>query len=101
YLFPWIWLALLAILVGRGRGFSAGRGASERFLLCQAAVPLAVFLGVACISPVLPHWTLVGYLPLFQMLGRVWETPPGLPTRRRVLLAALPVAIGALVIVQT
>lgn len=102
YLFPWIWLALLTILIGRGRRFfSASTSAGERFLLCQAVVPLSAFLGVACLSPVLPHWTLVGYLSLFPMLGQVWAAPPGLSTRRRVVLVALPLLIGVMAVVQT
>lgn len=101
YLFPWIWLALLAILVRRGRQFFTGASGPERFLLCQAIVPLATFIAVACIAPVLPHWTLVGFLPLFPMLGQTWAAPLGPSTRRLAIAAAVPLVIAGLVIVQT
>jgi hypothetical protein len=73
YLFPWIWWPLVVILIGRGRRLLGDLGASDRFLLCQAIVPLAVFTMVACTRSVLPHWTLVGFLSLFPLLGRSWE----------------------------
>ena len=54
-------------------GSAATGGTADRFLLCQAIVPLAMFMLVACTRPVLPHWTLVGFLSLFPMLGRSWQ----------------------------
>ena len=78
-----------------------GSGA-ERFLICQAVSPLAAFTAVACFRPVLPHWTLVGFLALFPLLGRSWEVRYRLaPTRMGVrlgLMAAAPLAIMALMV---
>src|SRR5258708_15144034 len=65
-----MWLPLMAILMGRGRRLVGDPGEADRFLLCQAIVPLAVFTMVACTRSVLPHWTLVGFLSLFPLLGR-------------------------------
>lgn len=102
YLFPWIWWSLLLILVRRGRGFFAEGmlAPEERLLLCQAVVPLGVFLAVACTRSVLPHWTLVAFLSLFPMLGKLWEDRPRSP-RRLALVVALPVLISFLVLLQT
>jgi hypothetical protein len=105
YLFPWVWARLVRLLVGRGRRFfDADTPAADRFLLSQAVGPLATFLAVACSRPVLPHWTLVGFLPLYPMLGRSWE---GLATadpfgfrRRLVVLAAVPTALATLAVVH-
>ena len=98
YLFPWMWGALVAVLVvGLRRAFRSDGHPADRFLLCQAVVPLTVFAAVACIRPVLPHWTLVGFLSLFPLLGRSWDdrraADPGRFRRRLAILAALPVAI--------
>jgi hypothetical protein len=73
YLFPWIWAALVAILIGKLRRLRADLGTTDRFLVCQAIVPLALFTMVACTRSVMPHWTLVGFLSLFPMLGRSWQ----------------------------
>ncbi len=104
YLFPWVWLSLLFLLVGRLRIFYRGASVVERFLVCQSLVPLGVFTAVACVRPVLPHWTLVGYLSIFPLLGRAWEaqrqTNPTRTRRRLIFLAAVPVLTMALFAVQ-
>ncbi|WP_422929771.1 ArnT family glycosyltransferase [Singulisphaera sp. PoT] len=102
YLFPWIWLSLVVILVQIARGlFRRDEGvAIERFLVLQSLVPLATFMVVACTRAVLPHWTLVGFLPLFPMLGRAWAAKPlGFSKRLRFLSFLMP-AIAAVVWVQ-
>ena len=104
YLFPWIWLALVSVLVRPGRRAFSGSETepAERFLLCQAVVPLAAFTAVACTRPVLPHWTLVGFLSLFPLLGRTWEDAPERLTRRLVGFVGAPAASPAtVVLVQT
>ena len=105
YLFPWIWAYVVAILLGRLRAMLGGRAtAAERFLVCQSLAPLAVFTAVACVRPVLPHWTLVGYLSIFPLVGRAWEarlaTSPTATRRRLAIVAAIPVAAMALFAVQ-
>jgi hypothetical protein len=105
YLFPWVWAFLVVELVRRGRGLFGGTTVSERFFLCQAIPPLALFFGVACTRRVLPHWTLVGVLPLYPLLGQSWagflETRGARRMRRMIMiLAALPILIAGLTIVQ-
>ena len=104
YLFPWIWLMLLVILVTQLRRFSRAAAVAERFLVCQAVVPLAVFTAVACFRPVLPHWTLVGYLSIFPLLGRSlaeqMRANPARSRRRLLILAAVPVVAMTLVVAQ-
>ncbi|WP_165243915.1 glycosyltransferase family 39 protein [Paludisphaera soli] len=90
YLFPWIWAPLLVV----GWRLAAGwkdRHERERLALCLCVAPLAMFTAVACFRPVLPHWGLVGLLPLFPSLGReianrAQTQPPR--TRRRLAFAA-------------
>ena len=104
YLFPWIWFALVALLVRTVRTFYRGASKAERFLACQSVVPLAAFTAVACLRPVLPHWTLVGYLSLFPLLGRSWELRYRLnpvAMRRRLAIAALaPIGVAAFLVVE-
>jgi 4-amino-4-deoxy-L-arabinose transferase-like glycosyltransferase len=71
------------------------------FLIGQAVWPLAVFSAVACVRPVFPHWSLIGFVALFPLLGRAWAdrlaTDPRRMKRRLMLLALLPVAlVGAI-----
>ncbi|MBX3397420.1 MAG: glycosyltransferase family 39 protein [Gemmataceae bacterium] len=67
--FPWMWLALAAVLV---RGLRSWRTASdaERHLLAQATVPIAFFLAIAASRGAMAHWGWIGFLPLYPLLGR-------------------------------
>ena len=102
YLLPWIWVFLLAALFRALRRLHQGRGdAADRFLVCQSAPPLVLFLGVACFRSVLPHWSLVGLLPVIPLVGREWAarwtTEPARMRRLIATVAVLPVAMAALV----
>lgn len=100
YLFPWVWVALLATL---GRGRRAAEPA-DLLLRCQAVFPLLIFAVVACVRPVLPHWSLIGFIPLIPGLGRTWEerqrTDPARMRRRVALWAAAPVTLALLAVAQ-
>ena len=101
YLLPWIWVFLVAALVRGVRRLGGGGTPAERFLLCQALPPLALFLPVACVRPVLPHWPLVAALGLLPLVGRDWAALPARRLRRRVaILSALPLAGMTLVAVH-
>jgi hypothetical protein len=71
YLLPWIWVALVLVLVRMGR---TGRNLAglDRLLFCSSVVPLCFFLAVSCVQMTLPHWSLIGFLPLYPALGAKW-----------------------------
>jgi hypothetical protein len=104
YLFPWIWVGLVGLLIRKGRPlFRSETPRVDRFLITQAIPPLATFLAVACTRPVLPHWTLVGFLPLFPLLGQLWAAdlrPTKSRRRRMVIMASMPVLAIGLVILE-
>ncbi len=103
YLMPWVAVPL-GVSVWRAVRAKEGRGARERFLLVPMIAPVVVFLVVACRQPVLPHWSLVGLLPGFVLLGRDWaerwEREPVRMRRRLVVWSAMPVVVAGLVLVQ-
>ena len=101
-LLPWIWIALARSVFSRWRGQALGQ--VDRLLLCMAAVPLAFFLTISLGRITLVHWPLIGFVPLFCLLGQRWAllaeaNPVG--TRRRLgLMTAASVAALALIVVQ-
>nr|WP_303652765.1 glycosyltransferase family 39 protein [Paludisphaera mucosa] len=90
YLFPWIWIPLMVVGWRLIAGWRDRDDEHERLALCLCVAPLATFTAVACLRPVLPHWGLVGVLPLFPALGRALagraQADPRL-TRRRIAFA--------------
>ncbi len=71
FLFPWIWFPLISIFAGRISRFRSLTG-HERLLMCLSMVPLVFFLGVSFVRPILPHWPLIGFVPLYPMVGAAW-----------------------------
>jgi hypothetical protein len=105
YLLPWVWVMLLVALFGAVRKLVRGEASpAERFLLSQSITPLVLFTAVASVKPILPHWTLVGYISAYPLLGRLWSERFALdPTRMRrafAVMAAVPPAIAGLILVQ-
>jgi 4-amino-4-deoxy-L-arabinose transferase-like glycosyltransferase len=108
-LLPWIWCGLAAILVSRLRAFRSLAGI-DRLLICLAMVPLAFFLAVSTVSPILPHWPLIGFVPLFPMLGARWAvsavrpnaTPQAWLSRRRKIIgmASANLMLSVVVVAQ-
>jgi hypothetical protein len=104
YLFPWIWIPMVVLLVRGYRRWPALVEGPERLWLCVAAVPLAAFTAVACFRPVLPHWGLIGLVPIFPMLGRAWadrlEARPFTERRRMAIYAGLSLTLVALTVLE-
>ena len=71
FLFPWIWFSLAVILVTRIPKLRTAVGI-DRLLLFMSLLPLVLFTAVACFRPILPHWPLIGFVPLFPLLGEAW-----------------------------
>ena len=87
YLFPWIWVQLIAVLSAGCWNWRRTRP-HERLLLALSIAPLCVFTLVACFRPVLPHWGLIGLASLFPLLGRNWSARlEARPLRTRRFLA--------------
>ena len=72
FLLPWFWFWLLLALLARLRRFRA-LGGIERLIAVLSVVPLVFFLITSSLSPTaLPHWALIGYIPLFPLAGDTW-----------------------------
>lgn len=99
YLTPWIWRDAVTGLIRLARGKSgsipsesvaetAGGDASlpsldrRTFLLTLSLPILAMFFYVALRKPVLPHWSLVGLLPAFPLIGLAWAENLGRESSR-------------------
>jgi len=72
FLLPWFWFWMVLALVARLRRFRALDGI-DRLIVVLSVVPLAFFFVTSCLSPTaLPHWALIGYIPLFPLAGDIW-----------------------------
>lgn len=105
YVFPWIWVLLLGSLFKRARFARGGKSleSADRFLVAQALPPFAVFFAIAAQREVLPHWSLVGFLPLMPLAASDWAAGLRLQRRgrRRVaFMAAAPVLLTLLFVAQ-
>jgi len=98
YLFPWIWVALLLVLVAQVKIGRQSAGI-ERLMSIQSAVPLAFFLAISCVRTNLPHWSLVGFVPMFPALGAKWaqqmQTSPT-QMRRKLVFGVTITIVGAI-----
>jgi 4-amino-4-deoxy-L-arabinose transferase-like glycosyltransferase len=101
---PWTFLLLIAVAV---RLLSRGRRSwtnSEAFFLTQATPALGLFLGLSTFQRIMPHWPMVGFLPLIPLLGRFWERQATeRPRRTRLELAtitAIPALLATLLVIH-
>ncbi|MBS0202746.1 MAG: glycosyltransferase family 39 protein [Planctomycetes bacterium] len=103
YLLPWIWFPCVTSLVTRLRHFSTLPG-NERLLICLSVVPLGLFFCVSCMRPILPHWPLIGVVPLFPLVGALWarnaDLTPVLVRRWVVIMPTSLLFIAILFIAQ-
>jgi hypothetical protein len=44
----------------------------EWLAACLAIVPLGFFLAISCVRDTFPHWSLIGFVPLYPVLGEKW-----------------------------
>ena len=103
FLFPWIWFPIVGILVKRIFTFRSAAGV-DRLLLCQSLLPLVMFTAVSSTRPILPHWPLIGFLPLFPLLGSSWADQsirePVVVRRWMIFMASALLVIASAFLVQ-
>jgi 4-amino-4-deoxy-L-arabinose transferase-like glycosyltransferase len=104
YLTPWVFVALLVVLVRLARRGPRDWSAPEAFLACQALPALSLFLGVATFKRIMPHWPMIGFVPLMSLLGLALSdlsaADPVRTLRRLVLPVAFPVVLGSVFVVH-
>ena len=71
YLLPWIWFSLITVLWRKIGDFRSSCGI-ERLLVCLAVCPLFLFGAVSVFRNVMPHWPLIGFIPLYPLVGASW-----------------------------
>ncbi len=71
YLLPWIWYAMIRELLPRLRHFSQVSGI-ERLLVLLSVGPLVFFFWVSATRWVLLHWNLIGFVPMYLLVGKTW-----------------------------
>jgi 4-amino-4-deoxy-L-arabinose transferase-like glycosyltransferase len=104
YLFPWLWIALVGILVQLVRRGWRRWDDGETFLVCQAVPALGLFHAVASFDRIMPYWPLFGFVSLLPLLGRSWvewlDARPVLARRCLATVAVIPVLLAALICTQ-
>lgn len=71
-LLPWIWFWLVVEVV-RGVWRFRSLPSPNRLLICLSIIPLLFFFVVSGRTrTVLPHWPLIGFVPLYPLLGVNW-----------------------------
>lgn len=102
YLTPWLWAALVVVLARLVRRGPRRWTAAEAFLVCQAVPALGLFLSVATFRRIMPHWPIIGFVPLMAVLGRDWsellDLRPRQLTTRLAIIAVFPVLFGSLLV---
>jgi hypothetical protein len=98
YLLPWIWAAMAKAAWDRWRGPCSD---IDRLMLCLAFMPLTFFFVVSFGREILVHWAVVGFVPLFAMVGQRWAAlADARPARMRWQVAGMAtVLLGFAVVV--
>jgi hypothetical protein len=103
FLFPWLWLAIVGLLVKLIRRGPRAWDQHESFLLWQAAPALVLFHAIAAQRRIMAYWPLFGFIALMPLLGRAWaESLKTHPAARRWItaVALFPVLLAAVVVAQ-
>ncbi|ODT96481.1 MAG: hypothetical protein ABS79_07995 [Planctomycetes bacterium SCN 63-9] len=109
YLLPWIWLPLIGILIRELWRIPAGMfqpaqdhaEIGRRLFTATAIVPIGLFLVIACIKPILPHWSLIGYACLIPLLGLAWGSSPVKPGFRLASMGGAAIVFAFIFWIQT
>lgn len=89
YLLPGTWLLLWSILWTGAIRFRKLANI-DRLLVCLAATPIAFFLSVSPVRPMLPHWSLIGFVALLPIAGvRLADWSAAYPVRVRQVVAGV------------
>lgn len=97
YLLPWVWALMVGVLAANLRRFRSQSG-PERLMVLWSLIPMTAFTAVACVRWVLPHWPLIGFVPLYPLIGKVWaDYAAGNPERSRTWLKRMAVALVVIV----
>jgi hypothetical protein len=104
YLFPWLWVGMLARLVALIRRGPRTWDLNESFLICQAVPALLLFHAIAAQRWIMPYWPLFGFVSLLPLLGRAWDedlkTKPTSLRRSLTAVALFPVLLAAMILAQ-
>jgi Dolichyl-phosphate-mannose-protein mannosyltransferase len=103
YLFPWTWLLLVCLLFHRLWNFRSAKSL-DRLLVCLALPPMTFFLSVSCFKPMLPHWSLLGFVALLPLAGAKWAkwscADAGWVRRRVAAMTAALLVVAGLALAQ-
>ncbi len=100
FVLPWIWLPMMALLVGAFRREAPWQ---HRLLAWLAVPPIVLFALVSLWSSqrILFHWAAPGYLMLFPLLGQAIAERAGAPWLRRSVNATAGLLLGAMLVIAT
>ncbi len=73
YLTPMVFLPMVIVCYKVTKGAMQRGNYEEKFYLLFGVLPIAIFLAIALTQPILPHWTLVGYIILTIPLASLIE----------------------------
>lgn len=104
YLFPWVWLGLVAVLIRLARRGPRNWTDAEAFLACQAVPVLVLFMSVSTFTRIMVYWPMIGSVALMPLLGRgLSERLEVRPRTMRACLAFVavaPVVLAGLFVIQ-
>ncbi len=104
FLFPWLWIVMVALVVKLIRRGPRSWDKNESFLVWQAAPALVLFHAIAAQTRIMPYWPLFGFIALLPLQGRDWveglKTHPAVFRRWIPAVALFPVLLAALISAQ-
>jgi hypothetical protein len=100
FVLPWIWLPIMALLVGAFRREAPWQ---HRLLAWLAVPPIVLFALVSLWSSqrILFHWAAPGYLMLYPLLGQAIAKRARAPWLRRTVNVTAGLLLGAMLVIAT